>query len=84
MSVALFAIIFSHSEGCLVTLFIVSLVVQKLLILFYGFLCCDKAFNFNKFPFVLVVVFISIAIGNGSKKTLAVIYVREYFAYGFL
>ena len=58
--------------------------VGCLLILFYGFLCCDKAFNFNKFPFVLVVVFISIAIGNGSKKTLAVIYVREYFAYGFL
>ena len=30
-SVALFAIIFSHSEGCLLTLLIVSLVVQKLL-----------------------------------------------------
>ena len=33
LSVASFAIIFSHSEGCLFTLFIVSIVVQKLLIL---------------------------------------------------
>ena len=33
LSVALFAILFSHSEGCLFTLFIVSFVVQKLLIL---------------------------------------------------
>ena len=31
LSVALFAIIFSHSEGCLFTLLIVSFVVQKLL-----------------------------------------------------
>ena len=30
--IALFAIIFSHSEGCLFTLLIVSFVVQKLLI----------------------------------------------------
>ena len=33
LSVASFAIIFSHSEGCLFTLLIVSIVVQKLLIL---------------------------------------------------
>ena len=33
LSVALFAIIFFHSEGCLFTLLIVSFVVQKLLIL---------------------------------------------------
>ena len=33
LSVALFAIIFSHSEDCLFTLLIVSFVVQKLLIL---------------------------------------------------
>ena len=32
-SVASFAIIFSHSDGCLFTLLIVSFVVQKLLIL---------------------------------------------------
>ena len=31
LSVVSFAIIFSHSEGCLFTLFIVSFVVQKLL-----------------------------------------------------
>ena len=33
LSVASFAIIFSHSEGCLLTSLIVSFVVQKLLIL---------------------------------------------------
>ena len=33
LSVASFAIIFSHSEGCLFTVLIVSFVVQKLLIL---------------------------------------------------
>ena len=33
LSVASFAIIFSHSEGCLFTLLIISFVVQKLLIL---------------------------------------------------
>ena len=33
LSVAPFAMIFSHSEGCLFTLLIVSFVVQKLLIL---------------------------------------------------
>ena len=33
LSVASFAIIFSHSEGCLFTLLVVSFVVQKLLIL---------------------------------------------------
>ena len=31
LSIALFAIIFSHSEGCLFTLLIISFVVQKLL-----------------------------------------------------
>ena len=31
LSVASFAIIFSHSEGCLFTLLVVSFVVQKLL-----------------------------------------------------
>ena len=33
LSIASFAIIFSHSEGCLFTMLIVSFVVQKLLIL---------------------------------------------------
>ena len=31
LSVALFAIIFSHSEGCLFTLLIISFIVQKIL-----------------------------------------------------
>ena len=31
LSVALFAIIFSHSEGCLFTLVLVSFILQKLL-----------------------------------------------------
>ena len=33
LSIASFAIVFSHSEGCLFTLLIVSFVVEKLLIL---------------------------------------------------
>ena len=37
LSVASFAIIFSHSEGCLFTLLIVSFVVQKLLFFIYLF-----------------------------------------------
>ena len=52
LSVALFAIIFSHSEGCLFTLLIVSYVVQKLLILIRSHL-----FNF---------AFISNILGGGS------------------
>ena len=38
LSVASFAIIFSHSEACLFTLLIVSFVVQKLLILIRSYL----------------------------------------------
>ena len=38
LSVALFAIIFSHLEVCLFTLLIVSFVVQKLLIRFHLFI----------------------------------------------
>ena len=52
LSVALFAIIFSHSEGCLFTLLIVSFVVQKLLILIRSHL--------------FIFVFISISLGGGS------------------
>ena len=50
--VASFAIIFSHSEGCLFTLLIVSFAVQKLLSLI----------RFHFFTFV----FISITLGGGS------------------
>ena len=52
LSVASFAIIFSHSEGCLFTLLIVSFVVQKVLSLIRSHL-----FNF---------AFISITLGGGS------------------
>ena len=50
LSVVLFAIIFSHSEGCLFILVIVSFVVQKLLIRSHLF----------------IFVFISITLGGGS------------------
>ena len=50
LSVASFGIIFSHSEGCLFTLLIVSFVVQKLLIRFH----------------VFIFTFISITLGGGS------------------
>ena len=52
LSVASFAIIFSHSEGCLFTLLIVSFIVQKLLSLLRSHL-----FIFD---------FISITLGSGS------------------
>ena len=50
LSVASFAIIFSHSEGCLFTLLIVSLVVQKLL-------------NFVR-PHLFIFAFISSVLGG--------------------
>ena len=52
LSVASFAIIFSHSEGCLFTLLIVSFVVQNLLILIMS----------NLFIFA----FVSNILGGGS------------------
>ena len=51
-SVVSFAIIFSHSEDCLFTLFVVSFAVQKLLSLVRLHL--------------LIFVFISITLGGGS------------------
>ena len=54
LSVASFAIIFSHSEGCLFTLLIVSIAVQKLLSVIMSHL-----FTF---------VFISITLGDGSGE----------------
>ena len=56
LSVVSFALIFSHSEGCLFTLLIVSFVVQKLLSLIRSHL-----FTF---------VFISITLGGGSSRIL--------------
>ena len=52
LSVALFAIIFSHSEGCLFTLLIVFFIVQKLLSLIRSHL--------------FIFAFISITLGCGS------------------
>ena len=52
LSVVSFAIIFSHSKGCLFTLFIVSFALQKLLSLI----------RYHLFTFV----FISITLGGGS------------------
>jgi len=52
LSVASFAIIFSHSEGCLFTLLIVSFIVQKLLSLITSHL--------------FIFAFISITLGGGS------------------
>ena len=70
LSVASFANIFSHSEGCLLVLFMFSFAVQKLLSVIRSHL--------------FIYVFISISLGAGSKKDLAVIYVIECSAYVFL
>ena len=51
-----FAIIFSHSEGCLFTLFIVSFAVENLLNLIRSHL--------------FIFVFISIILGGGSERIL--------------
>ena len=56
LSVASFAIIFSHSESCFFSLLIVSFVVQKLLNLIMSHL--------------FIFVFISISLGDGSKSIL--------------
>ena len=56
LSVASFAIIFPHSEGCLFTLLIVSFVVKKLLSLI----------RFH----LLVFAFISNILGGGSERIL--------------
>ena len=56
LSVASFANIFSHSEGCLFILFMVSFAVQKLL----SFTRCH----------LFIIVFISISPGGGSKRIL--------------
>ena len=56
LSVAWFAIIFSHSEGCLFTLLIVSFIVQKLLSLIRSHL--------------FIFVFISITLEGRSQRIL--------------
>ena len=61
--VASFTNIFSHSMGCLFILFMVSFTVQKFLSLVRSHL--------------FIFVFISITLGDGSKKNIAVIYITE-------
>ena len=56
LSAVSFAIVFSHSEGCLFILFIISLAVQKLL-------------SFIKLH-LLIFAFISITLGGGCKRIL--------------
>ena len=68
-SVASFAIIFSHSEGCLFPLLIVSFVVQKLLILIRSPFYFCFYFHYS---------------GRWVIEDPPVIYVRECFAYVFL
>ena len=69
LSVASFAIIFSHSEGCLFTVLIVSFVVQKLLILIRSHL--------------FIFAFISNILGGGSQRILLWC-MSECFAYVLL
>ena len=69
LSVVLFAIIFSHFEGCLLILFIVSFAVQEFLSLI----------RYHLFIFV----FISITLGGGAKRIL-LSFTSECTAYVFL
>ena len=68
--VALFANSFSHSEGCLFILFMVSFAVQKHLSLIRSHL--------------LIFVFIFIILSRGLGKDLVVIYIKVCPAYIFL
>ena len=70
LSVTSFANIFSHSEGCIFNLFMVSFAVQKLLSLIRSHL--------------FIFVFIFITVGGESKKNFAVIYNKECSFYVFL
>ena len=65
LSVASFAVIFSYSESCLFILFMVSFAVQKLLSLIRSHL--------------FIFAFISITLGDRSKKDITVIYIRVFF-----
>ena len=79
LSAALFAIIFSHSEGCLFTLLILSFVVQKLLNLIWSY-----SFIFAILLYNLVLFIYFHYSGRWVMEYPAVIYVREGFAYVFL
>ena len=64
LSVASFAIIFSHSEGCL-------------FYLAYSFLCCAEAFKFNEVPFVYFGFYFHYS-GRWVIEDPAVTYVRVF------
>ena len=70
LSVVSFAIIFSHSEGCLFTLLIVFFVVQKL-------------FKFTRAPLVYFGFYFHYS-RRWIIEDIALIYVIEYSAYVFL
>ena len=61
--VTLFANVFSHSVGCLFTLFMVSFAMQKLINLMGSHL--------------FVFAFISSTLGGGSRENIPAIYVKE-------
>ena len=67
LSVVLFAIIFSHSEGCLFTFLIVSFAVQKLL----------RLIRSHLFTFV----FISIALESGSERIFRNLCQRVFYLF---
>ena len=69
LSVVSFAMIFSHSEGCLFTLL--------------SFLCCAKAFKFNHVPLVSFCFYFCYS-RRWVIEDLALIYVTECSAYVFL
>ena len=70
LSIVSFAIIFSHSEGCLFTLLMVPFIVQKLLSLIRSHL--------------FIFAFISITLGGGSKRILLGCMSKSVLAYIFL
>ena len=63
LSVALFVIIFSHSEGCLFILFIVSFGMQELLSFIRSHL--------------FIFVFISINLGCGSENLASIVFIHH-------
>ena len=70
LSVISLACIFFHSIGCLLVLLMVSFFVQKLSSLIWSHL--------------FIFAIISFTLGDGSKKNIAMIYVKECFACVFL
>ena len=70
LTIVSFANIFSHSKCCLFILFMIFYAVQKVLHLISSQLS--------------IFVFIFIISGGGSKKDLALVYVKECFLYVYL